>query len=334
MSSRVWIVIVNYRTAELVVDCLRSLSPQVEALDGGRVVVVDNASGDGSVTRINSAIQQEHWGSWTVVISGDRNGGFAFGNNIGIRSALNAALPPRYVMLLNPDTIAHPDAIRRLVDFMDARPDAGIAGSLIENVDGAAEGSAHNFPSPTSEFVLGLRFGPITRLLSKFAVSPPLQNKAHECDWVSGASMIIRRELLDMIGPMDEGFFLYFEEVDYCRRGKLAGWSVWYVPESRVQHIEGAATGIRTSRRRPAYWYDSRRRFFTKHYGSGGLLLSDALWATGRGVWLLRYALSPWKWGKILDPKWLMVDLLGGDMRSALSGDLRKVPRVRAKVGE
>lgn len=333
MSSRVWIVIVNYRTAELVVDCLRSLLLQVGDLDGGTVVVVDNASGDGSVTRINSAIQLEDWGSWAVVISGDRNGGFAFGNNIGIRAALDAEPPPRYVILLNPDTVVRPDAIRRLVDFMDAHPGTGIAGSLIENIDGIAEGSAHNFPTPISEFDLGLRFAPITRLLSRFSVSPPRQNRAHECDWVSGASMIIRRELIESLDVMDEGYFLYYEEVDYCRRAKLAGWSVWYVPESRVLHIEGASTGIRTVRRRPAYWYDSRRRFFTKHHGLGGLLLSDALWAIGRCVWLLRYALSPWKWGKVPDPKWFMVDLLWGDMRAALSGDLSKIPRVSTKAG-
>lgn len=332
MSSRVWIVIVNYRTAELVVDCLRSLSSQVDALDGGQVVVVDNASGDGSVTRINSAIQQEGWCGWVTVMPGERNGGFAFGNNIGIHVVLNTALSSQYVMLLNPDTIARPGSIKGLVDFMDAHPDAGIAGSLIENRDGVAEGSAHNFPSLISEFDIGLRFAPITRMLSRFNVSPPRLNRAHECDWVSGASMIIRRELFESIGVMDEGYFLYYEEVDYCRRAKLAGWSVWYVPESRVQHIEGAATGIRSARRRPAYWYASRRRFFVKHHGLSVLLLSDALWAIGRSLWLLRYALSPWKWGKVPDPKWFMVDLLWGDVRAALSGDLRSIPHVRAKV--
>lgn len=321
MSACLWIVIVNFRTPELVIDCLRSLSSQVDALGNGRVIVVDNKSGDDSVEKLSASIDSENWGAWAEVKPMDRNGGFAYGNNAGIRLALAAPKRGDYVLLLNPDTIVHPDAIKALVAFMDANPEVGIAGSRLENAAGGIDCSAHRTPSPLGELNGSARLGLISRLLHRYAVSPPVRDEAHECDWVSGASMLIRREVLEEIGPMDEGYFLYFEEVDFCCRARAAGWSVWYVPESRVLHLEGAATGIRVgARRRAAYWYDSRRRFFIKHYGVVGLMLADLLWAAGRLSFLLRGLLRRGGAGSERDPEWFMVDLLWGDLRAILTG--------------
>ena len=217
MSKAVWIVTVNYRTAGMVVDCLRSLFAQVQAgdLGGGRAVVVDNASGDDSVERVAATISREGWSGWTEVMPQNSNGGFAYGNNAGIRAAMAADNPPDYLLLLNPDTVARPGAIRALVDFMEAHPDVGIAGSLLENPAGGVDCSAHRIPSPLGELAGAARLGPLSRLLHRHAVSPPQRNEAHECDWVSGASMFIRRQVLEQIGPMDEGYFLYFEAVSY-----------------------------------------------------------------------------------------------------------------------
>jgi GT2 family glycosyltransferase len=258
-------------------------------------------------------------------MASDRNGGFSYGNNVGIGAALAASDKVDYVLLLNPDTVVYPRAIRALVEFMDANPGAGIAGSLLENASGEVECSAHHAPSPLGELEVGARLGVLSRLLSRYVVSPPSRAEAHECDWVSGASLIVRRSLLEQLGPMDEGFFLYFEEVDYCCRARNAGWSVWFVPESRVVHLEGAATGIRTARkRRPRYWYDSRRRFFVKHHGVAGLLAADALWAIGRLSFLARRFLHlGGKDGQ--DPKWFMFDLLWGDLRAVLTGEASAV---------
>lgn len=322
------IVIVNYRTAGLVVDCLRSLSEQVGDLGEGWVAIIDNASGDGSVGMIAAAIAREGWSSWAAVTPLDRNGGFAFGSNVGIRAALAAAQRPDYVLLLNPDTVVRPGALRALVDFMDAHPHAGIAGSRLENVDGEVDCSAHRAPSPLGELTGSARLGPVSRLLHRYVVSPPVSDHAHECDWVSGASLIVRDKVLEEIGPMDEGYFLYFEEVDYCCQARAAGWSVWYVPESRVLHLEGAATGIRVgARRRAGYWYDSRRRFFIRHYGLAGLVLADLLWTLGRLSFLLRGALGLRSGGTDLDPKWFMLDLLWGDLRALLSGKAQAIGR-------
>jgi len=320
--GNVWIVIVNYHTAELTIDCLRALSTQEADLAGNRLVVVDNASADGSVEKLTAAIEREGWSSWADVMPLDRNGGFAFGNNASIRMALASTELVDYVMLLNPDTVTRPGAVKALVDFMDTHPRVGIAGSRLENVNGGLECSAHTLPSPLSELNVGARLGVLSRLLHRHVVTSPPQAVPHPCDWVSGASMIIRRQLIEDIGLLDENYFLYFEEVDFCRRAQQAGWECWYVPDSRVMHLEGASTGIRAiAKRRAKYWYDSRRRFFAKHYGITGLVAADVLWAIGRLSFLLRRGLrvgAPIHENN--DPKWFMFDLLWGDLWALLRG--------------
>lgn len=327
VTSRAWIVIVNYRTASLTVECLRSLVCQINDLSGGRVVVVDNASADGSVEQIAAAIAREGWSDWAGVVPLDRNGGFAFGNNAGIRLALAATNPAEYVLLLNPDTVVQPGALGPLVAFMDAHPEVGIAGSRLENAEGGVDCSAHRKPSPLGELIASARFSIVSRLLAPYSVSPPIRSETHECDWVSGASMVIRRKVLETIGPMDEGFFLYFEEVDFCCRARVAGWSVWYVPESRVIHLEGAATGIRVAgRRREPYWYDSRRRFYIRYYGLAGLALTDLFWVSGRLIYLFRSFLYI-EGNTRQTPKFFTFDLIWGDLRAVLSGRARNIGR-------
>ena len=327
MVPSIWIVIVNYRTADLVVDCLHSIKAQFHMTPALRAVVVDNDSRDGSAEKILGAIAQKGWHEWATVIPSNRNGGFAFGNNIAIREALLENGHVDYVVCLNPDTTAHTGAIRALVDFMDANPSAGIAGSRIENAEGKTECSAHNALSPLGELVSSARVGILSRVLRRYDVSPPMQEAiAHRCDWVSGASFIVRREVFEQIGLLDEGYFLYFEEVDFCTRARKAGWHVWFVPESRIVHFEGASTGIQSvARRRPSYWYQSRRRYFVKHFGVLGLIFADILWAIGRGSLNLRRVLKPGSGGKEQDPKWFALDLLWGDLRAFFSREIRGI---------
>jgi N-acetylglucosaminyl-diphospho-decaprenol L-rhamnosyltransferase len=320
MAGAVWVVIVNYRTAGLAIDCLRSIAAHVSVLPRLQALLVDNASGDGSAQTIRAAIAGEGWDSWASVLALDRNGGFAFGCNAGIRQALRHGRSARYVMLLNPDAAVRERTIAALAEFMDAHPLAGIAGSRIENPQGAVEASAHNRFSPLGELLSGARLGMLSRALPRYDVTPSMRHTAHECDWVSGASLMIRREVLEQIGELDEGYFLYFEEADYCLRAKKAGWQVWYVPESRVLHLEGASTGIReTARRRPRYWYDSRRRYFVKHFGVSGLVLADTLWAGGRVSLALRRMLRLGSGGKEREPSRFAFDLLWGDLRALLT---------------
>jgi len=286
------IVIVNYRTADLTVDCLRSIADEVQTRGDTCVTVVDGGSGDGSGDVLATAIDREGWSRWVELILLDTNGGFAYGNNAGIAPLLDQEDEPQYFLLLNPDTVARPQALTRLIDFMDAHPRAGIAGSRLENPDGSPRFSAFRFASPLSELESSLRFGPVSRLLRNRVVNPPIQETTHRTDWVAGASMIIRRQVFDQIGLLDPAYFLYYEEADFCLRAARAGWECWYVPHSREVHLVGQASGItgagRTRKRTPSYWFASRRRYFAKNYGRGTALLADGLWLLGYSLWTLR----------------------------------------------
>lgn len=307
------------------IESLRALALEKAAIGEGRIVVIDNASGDNSVEKISCAIQSESWSSWVSLLQMDRNGGFAFGNNVGFNQALSSPDHVDYMMLLNPDSLVRQGAIEKLVNFMDQHPYVGIAGSRLENIDGDIECSAHAFHSPISELLEGARLNFLTKYLSAYEVTPSLRNEAHRCDWISGSSMIIRREVIEDIGMMDEGFFLYFEEVDFFQRAANAGWQTWYVPESTVMHIEGASTGIKSTSRRPAYWYNSRRRYFVKHYGITGLITADLLLSIGRLSFWLRRLLKLGAQGKQQDPKWFMFDLLWSDLRAILTGKIWRI---------
>lgn len=286
------VVILNYRTPDLTIHCLRSLVTEVESLPGTRVVVSDNASGDGSVAKISTAIETEGWGEWVSVMPLERNGGYAFGNNAVIRPALQSADPPTYFLLLNPDTIVRPEALKVLVDFMNQHPQVGIAGSRLEDPDGTPQCSAFRFQTFLSELNSGLRLGVVSKLLAKWVVAPPIPEEVCQTDWVAGASMIVRRELFEEVGLLDEEYFMYYEEMDFCLQAKKSGWTCWYVPQSRVVHLVGQSSGVtdtkRPPKRRPQYWFDSRRRYFVKNYGWLYAGLADTLWIFGFALWRVR----------------------------------------------
>ena len=194
--------------------------------------------------RLATAILENGWGDWATILPLDQNGGFAYGNNAAIRPALQEADPPCFVLLLNPDTIVRPGALKSLVVFMESRPDIGIVGSRLEEPDGTPQQSAFRFPSVLGELEGGVRLGPVSRLLHRWAAFQPIPEEPGPVDWVAGASMIIRRQVFESIGLLDEGYFMYFEEVDFCRRARRAGWPCWYAPSSRVVHLVGQSSGV------------------------------------------------------------------------------------------
>jgi len=185
------------------------------------------------------------------------------------------------VHLLNPDTVLRPGAIAALTGFLQANPRAGIAGGVFENGDGSEWAIAFRFPSLLGEIEQGVRLGLVSRLLARACVPMHMGASAAPADWVSGASMMIKREVFDRIGGLDETFFLYFEETEFCHRAKRAGYEVWYVPASRVVHIAGQSTKVTERnvgpRRLPSYWFDSRRLYFTLTRGPAYAALADAL---------------------------------------------------------
>ena len=263
-ARTVAVVIVNYRSAALTVECLRSLEAE-RALPsiGLRAIVVENASGDGA--QLSNAIHQWGWGSWVTLVEAPRNGGFAYGNNLGFALALREG-PPDYLHMLNPDTLVKPGAVRALVEFLEEHIEVGIAGSRFENADGSEWPFAFRFPSLLSELESGLQLGMVSRLLRRFIVARVMTNDVQPIDWGSGASLMIRRSVLERVGGLDESFFLYFEETEFCWRARLAGFPTWYVPASRIVHIGGQSTHVHEQaaalKRLPAYWFESRRRYF------------------------------------------------------------------------
>ena len=269
------VIIVNYKSAPLTVACLRSL--QIEHSNPAlriRAVVVDNASGD--LGEISRAVADNRWSSWVTLVEAPKNGGFAYGNNLGIERASGAGTPS-YVFLLNPDTEVRAGAIAALVQFLEAHPEAGIAGPSFENGEGGEWKIAFRFPSLLGELEQGLELSLATQLLSRWTVVRHMGDRCEAVDWISGSSMMIRPEVLAAVGGLDENFFLFFEETDLCRRARRAGFTTWYVPQSRVMHIGGATTSVssRTRTRYPPYWYESRRRYFAVTFGLAHAMLID-----------------------------------------------------------
>lgn len=268
-------VVVSYKSAALTIACLHSLLAERAAVSL-RVVVVDNASGDAPA--IADAIAREGWESWVTLIEAPRNGGFAYGNNLGFARACQDGAPD-YLHMLNPDTRVNPGAVGALVEFLETHPHVGIAGSSFENGDGSDWPIAFRFPSLISELEGGLRLGLVSRLLKRWTVAQTMSQQVQQIDWGAGASMMIRRSLLDRIGGLDENYFLYFEETEFCWRAKRAGFSMWYVPHSRVVHIGGQSTKVTernvAPKRLPVYWFESRRRYFMTTAGLPRALLID-----------------------------------------------------------
>ena len=182
-----------------------------------------------------------------------------------------------------------PGAIHALVDFMNTHDGVGIAGSRLEDPDGTPQRSAFRFPTIASEFERGIRLGVRVEDAASRVVAPPVPEEESPTDWVAGASMIVRRAVFDAIGLMDEKYFMYFEEVDFCLQAKRAGWPCWYVPASRVVHLVGAASELSDARkhrkRRPRYWFDSRRRYFVKNHGLMYAALADLAFVVGFALW-------------------------------------------------
>jgi len=263
------VIIVTFKSAILTIESLRSLLTE-RATPGLnlRAIVVDNASGD--LPAIADAVRRFDWSSWVTLVLAPKNGGFAYGNNLGIERAYSSAAPG-YVYLLNPDAQVRPGAVGSLVRFLESHPEVGIAGGRFENLDGSDCSIAFRFPSMMSEVDRGLEFGLVSRLLKPWNTVRHMGRSNERVDWICGASMMIRPEVFAAIGGLDENYFLYFEETDFCWRAREAGFSTWYVPESCVMHIGGQSTAVAFltdgPKRLPPYWFESRRRYFFVTFG-------------------------------------------------------------------
>lgn len=283
---RLNITVINYRTPKLTIDCLASLANEVEA-GKDTVLVVDNASGDDSIAQIERAIDKNRWDSFVRLVPSSINGGFSAGNNIGIKAVKADAY-----LLLNSDTIVRPEAIEILLQTMKSHPEAGLISPRLEWLDGTPQISCFRYRSPMSELINAAATNPVTKLLKKYNVPLPVSNKPIKPQWTSFACVLIRHELIEQIGLMDEGYFMYFDDIDYCRKARNAGWQILHIPEARVVHLRGGSSSVKAdlaARKRPKlYYYASRTRYFTKFYGYMGFWLANICWLLGRSVSLTR----------------------------------------------
>ncbi len=285
------IVIVNYNTKDLLLACLDSIYQSKGALSF-HVIVVDNRSSDGSAEAVRAAFPQAE------VIESPYNGGYAYANNLALRRFGFWDQPgreprpdaPRYVLLLNPDTLLPPDALARMVAFLDAHPQAGAAGPKLVRPDGSLDRACRrSFPTPEVSFwrLTGLSFiFPKSRRFGRYNLTYIDPDETIEVDSVVGAFMMVRREAIRDAGLLDERFFMYGEDLDWAYRIKQAGWQIWYYPEVTVLHYKGASSRQRSSESIRAF-YDAMRRFHRKHYWARTPLVVN--WLIEAGITVLCY---------------------------------------------
>lgn len=243
------IIIVNWNTRQLLLDCLASLPAATRGIEA-EIWVVDNGSHDGSVAAV-----ARHFPDVFIIANPD-NRGFATANNQAIRASSG-----RCVMLLNSDTITRPGSIQRLVHFLDTHPQVGVVGPRLLNADGTLQPSWALFPNLLTELT-----GKKIRWRRRY---PTVDGSpAYETDWLDGAAMVLRREVLKQVGLLDESYFMYTEEVDWCYRIKRAGWPICYLPTADIVHF-GGQSSKQAATRMKAELYFSKLRFFAKHYGQG-----------------------------------------------------------------
>lgn len=301
-APSILVVLLNYRTALMTLRAARAALADMPA--NAEMVIVDNASGDGSAEVLTSGIKD--MGPRVRLILSEVNGGFGAGNNIGLACKMNDGSTPDFFYVLNSDAFPDKGCIPTLLAHMQAHPDAGFAASHVRGEDGAPHTTAFRFPSIAGEFEGAVRIGVISRLLKGSIVAPPLPEQTTKVDWAAGASIMVRAQTLEDIGTFDEVFFLYFEETDLIRRAHRAGWECWYVPQARVVHIGSVSTGMKEWQRMPAYWFASRRYYFVKNHGRVYAALAWGARVTGAAIHALRCRLT----GKpSQDPAYFLSDL-------------------------
>ncbi|MDU9005173.1 glycosyltransferase family 2 protein [Sedimentitalea todarodis] len=287
-TTTIAVVIVNFGAAELTMAAIESVLTRVH---GGRQVelhVVDNASPGDDAAVLAARHAQRGWGDRVKLWLEDTNLGFGRGNNVVLDYLGGRADPPDYVFFLNPDAELENEALAILSDRLDATPTAAVAGAAVTLPTGQPVTAAFRFPSARSEFAQAANFGPVTRLFRGDLVPLPPNHPEGQVDWVVGAAMLVRFQVLrDMCG-FDPDFFLYYEEVELMWRIRQHGHDVLYVPAALVRHAEGMCTNIKSDQpvreRRPAYWYDSWRLYYLKTSGRGGAIRAGLCWMAGAAL--------------------------------------------------
>lgn len=262
------VVIVNYNSTSFLENCLRSIQEQ-SRIARMQVVVVDNASADADWEEVKSRHPRVEF------ILNSRNLGFAAACNQGIR-----ACPARYYLLLNPDTLILDSALDKTLNFLESNPAAGIAGCRVLNPDGSLQrASRRAIPRPSIAFyrLLGLsRLFPDSARFARYNFSHLDERRTHRVEAVSGSFLMFRAELLKDAGYLDESFFLYGEDLDFCFRALKKGWAVYYFAEAETIHHKrrSSSQDVKAATR---HFYQAMKIFYRKHYAGRSNALQNTV---------------------------------------------------------
>ncbi len=267
------VIIVNYNVRAFLENCLISVRKALSGIEA-EIFVVDNASDDGSIDMVRQKFPDVH------LLANDRNVGFAAANNQALRECKGD-----YVLLLNPDSIVQEDTFRVMIDFMEKNPEAGLAGCTLLNPDGSLQlPCRRSFPTPWVAFtkIIGLStLFPRSRLFGRYNLTYLDPDESYPVDAVGGAFMFVRRQVVQQVGPLDEEFFMYGEDLDWCYRIQSAGWKIFYVHSTRIIHYKGESAR-RSDIDEVKLFYEAMRVFVRKHIHPG--FFADLILRSGIAV--------------------------------------------------
>ncbi len=302
MDFKLAVIIINYKTPNLVVDCLDSLLPELGSLSA-KVLVIDNDSADDSVPTLTKWIVENDSDDKVELIAAEHNSGFSGGNNVGLK-----LIKAEYYLLLNSDTLVREGSIKALLKTADENLQAGLISPRLEWPDEVPQESCFRFHTPFSELIASAATSFVTRVLRNYIVAQPVIEHKEYYQWTSFACVLIRSEVIEQIGLLDEHFFMYYEDVEFCYRANNTGWKILNTPDSRVVHLRGGSSPVKGNKklrkRLPRYYYESRTRYFYLLYGYTGLFTANTLWSVGYLIALLRSSVSKNYQMKISESQW------------------------------
>lgn len=258
------VVIVSWNVCDLLRQCLQALSSPPGDQADLEIIVVDNGSHDGSAEMVRTEFPA------VTLIVNEENRGFPAGNNQGL-----AVAQGRHILLLNPDTEVVGQAVTTMLAYAEAHPDVGMVGPQLLNADGSVCSSRRRFPTMATAFFESTWLQPCAprRLLEHYYVLDKPDSEVQDVDWLFGAVLMARREAFEQVGPMDESFFMYSEELDWCRRFRENGWRIVYLPTAQVVH-HGGKSSEQAVAARHINFQTSKVRYFRKYHG---MMASEAL---------------------------------------------------------
>jgi N-acetylglucosaminyl-diphospho-decaprenol L-rhamnosyltransferase len=261
------IVIVSFNTRELLRACLKSvMASNAVSLE---VFVVDNNSSDKSAEMVEAEFPR------VTLIRNSENRGFAAANNLALPRAAG-----HYVLLLNPDTVVQSDTLIRLVAFMDSQPSAGICGPKVLNSDGSLQSCGYTYPTILSEIRQSKNINKLIRLFVGEAPTFPPTDQPRQAEWVDGCCLMIRRSVIEQIGLLDEQYFLYAEELDWCFNAHKHGWAIYTVPSAQMTHHQGKSSEQKRDSSL-ALLIETRLSFYRKNYGALNALMISIVYVLG-----------------------------------------------------